>query len=584
MNPLTLLSLASAAVPAGATGSRIALTLVALMALLGAGGPLLAAGPVTRPPQLTAGQPDQTPPQARTAATATANADAGRLPAAVVAALGRAQLPVESLTVWVAELGPPPAAPPRLAHRAGQPVNPASLMKLYTTGAALELLGPAWTWATPVLATGPAEGGVLQGDLVIQGRGDPTLAIERLWLLLRQVQQRGVREVRGDILLDSSAFVLLERDPADFDGERHRPYNVQPDALLLNLKAVTLGFLPDPARGVARIRTDVPLAGVQIDTSVPLAPGDCGDWRGALKADLSDPASLRLAGTFPAACGEKSWPIAYAQPASYNTRLVDAVWRELGGRIGGRVRPGATPLGALPLFEVASPPLAAVVRDINKFSNNVMAQQLFLTLGLQAGRLPASVPLPNPAAPPASPSPSPSPSPSASGSVSASTAHAVPGGAAPALTPLTPAGADTAQAARQQVESLVRERTACPADELRIDNGSGLSRESRSSARCLGAWLQALWASPVMPELMSSLPVSGLDGTANRPGRAWGASLGRAHLKTGSLRDAMGLAGYVLGVSGRRYAFVAIVNHPNAGAARPALDALVNWTADDEAR
>jgi len=468
-------------------------------------------------------------------------AGAQPLPPAVRAALDEARLPPEALVAWVTELGPAPAAP-RLAHRAEQPVNPASLMKLYTTGAALELLGPAWSWRTPVLATGPVEDGTLRGDLVLQGRGDPTLSVERLWLLLRQLRQRGITEVRGDIVLDTSAFTLAASDPGDFDGERHRPYNVQPEALLLNLKSITLGFVPEPARGIARVSADVPLAGVRVDASVPLADGGCGDWRAALQATLEDPARLHFAGRYPAACGERSWPIAYAEPESYNARLLEGLWRELGGRLGGRVRGGATPPGAALLFEAASPPLASVVREINKFSNNVMAEQLFLTLALETPARPA------------------------------------PGCCRRDETP-----PDTAQAARVLLQALVRERAGCAEGELAIDNGSGLSRVSRSSARCLGAWLQTLWSSPAMPELMSSLPVSGVDGTARHPGRGWGAALGRAHLKTGSLRDAMGLAGYVLGVSGRRWAFVAIVNHPNADAARPVLDALVHWTAEDRA-
>ncbi len=473
------------------------------------------------------------------AALCAASARADELPPAVRTALQRAQLPPEALVAWVAEVGTTTVAP-RLAHRAREPVNPASLMKLYSTGAALELLGPAWTWGTPVLATGPIEAGVLRGDLVIQGRGDPTLAIERVWLLLRQLQQRGVQEVRGDIVLDGSAFAAPERQPADFDGEPFRPYNVQPDALLLNLKSLTVAFLPDAARGVARVASDVALAGVQIDTAVPLAIGDCGDWRGALQPDFSDPLRLRFTGSYPTACGEKNWPLAYADPARYNARLIEAAWGELGGRLGGRVRSGMAPRGAQPLFEFASPPLAAVVRDINKFSNNVMAQQLFLTLGLQVA----------PAAPPSD------------------TAAAV---AAPG----------SAEAARALLRVQVRERSGCSEPEVVVDNGSGLSRRSRSSARCLGLWLQALWAGPTMPELVSSLPVGGVDGTARRIGRGWGPALGRTHLKTGSLRDASGLAGYVLGVSGRRYAFVAILNHPNAGAGRPVLDALVQWAAED---
>ncbi len=467
-------------------------------------------------------------------ATALAAA-ANELPAPVQAAMKRAQLPAEALVVQVVEVGAAGTPAPRLSHRAQQPVNPASLMKLYTTGAALELLGPAWAWATPVLTTGATVDGVLLGDLVIQGRGDPTLVIERLWLLLRQVQARGIREIRGDIVLDGSAFPPPNGEPGDFDGERYRPYNVQPDALLLNLKSITLTFTPDVARGIARVSSDVGLAGVQIDAAVPLASGDCGDWRGALKPDFTDPLRLRLTGLYAAGCGEKAWPIAYAEPRQYNARLVEAVWGDLGGKLMGRVRDGAVPAGAQPLFEAASPPLASVIRDINKFSNNVMAQQLFLTLGLAV---------------------------------------------APANRPAS-APTGTAESAREVVRGQVRSRAGCSDAEFSIDNGSGLSRQSRSSARCMAAWLQALWSSPVMPELVSSLPLTGIDGTARRPGRLWGAALGRAHLKTGSLRDAMGLAGYVLGQSGRRYALVAIVNHPNAGAARPVLDALVQWAAED---
>jgi D-alanyl-D-alanine carboxypeptidase/D-alanyl-D-alanine-endopeptidase (penicillin-binding protein 4) len=523
------------------------------------------------------------------------------LPASVQAALAAARLPPDALVAWIAEVGPQGLYAPRLAWRAQQPVNPASLMKLFSTGAALELLGPAWTWTTPVLASGPIDArGVLLGDLVIQGSGDPTLMIERVWLLLRQLQQRGVREVRGDIVLDGSAFTYMARNPASFDGEPLRPYNVQPDALLLNLKSITLGFVPDVPRGVARITTDVPLSGVRVDADVTLGSGDCGDWRRALKADFSNPARLRFAGRYPVACGDKTWPIAYADPASYNARLVEALWREIGGRLGGRVREGVAPPDAALLFEFASPPLAAVVRDINKYSNNVMAQQLFLSLGLNAAaiHLPVAPPAPGAAsglvATPATPASASVEVPAAPFRVAATnpSPEAVPGasllpepGIAPVLVPAVPPApatpADTTEAARAVLRQHVRERTACTEPEVVIDNGSGLSRDSRSSARCLGAWLQALWTSPLMPELTSSLPLPGVDGTARRPGRAWGAALGRAHLKTGSLRDSAGLAGYVIGASGRRYAFVAILNHPQANAGRPVLDALIDWTAQE---
>ena len=454
------------------------------------------------------------------------------LPAPVRQALRQAQIPETALVVRVEPLGATRSTTPRLSWRAEEPVNPASLMKLYTTGAALDLLGPAWAWTTPVFTTGTLDAGVLQGDLVIAGRGDPSLTLERVWLLLRQIRSRGVREVRGDIVLDASAFAPAEGDPGDFDGERLRPYNARPQALLMNFGAVIFSFVPDPARGVARVTAEPPLPGAPHDVTLPLTAGDCGDWRGALKLDTSEPGRLRFGGRFPTACGDKSWPLAYPDAPAYNARLVELMWREVGGTLAGRVRDGATPPGALALTEFASPPLAAVVRDINKFSNNVMAQQLFLSLAL----------------------------------------------AAPGATP--PA---TAAAARTLLQAHVRERTGCEPPALAIDNGSGLSRQSRSSAACLSAWLQAMAASPIWAELESSLPLTGIDGTTRRPGRDWGAALGRAHLKTGSLRDTVGLAGSVLAVSGQRYMLVAVINHANASAGRPVLDALVQWTANDTA-
>ena len=453
-------------------------------------------------------------------------AAARELPPEVEAALERAKVPASALVAVVQEVDAPR---PRLAWQPQQPVNPASLMKLFTTFAALEMLGPGWRWTTPVWLDGNLRGnprdGVLDGNLVIKGSGDPTLVMERQWLLLRRVQQLGVRDIRGDIVLDRTSFTLPEHDPAGFDAEPLRPHNVGPDALLLNFKSITLAFTPDPGRGIALVASDPPLAGWRVDASVPLTSGPCDDWRAALKADFTDPARLRLAGAYPVLCGEKQWPLAHPDPRGYSARALEALWREIGGSLTGSVRDGVAP-ASKPSFEVSSPALAEVVRDINKFSNNVMAQQLFLSLAL-AQR-----------------------------------------------------GSATPQAAREVLREWIELRLGpAAAAAVVIDNGSGLSRESRASAQTLARLLSVAWASPVMPELMASLPVGGVDGTLRRARM----QLGRAHLKTGSLRDVAGIAGYVLSTSGRRYVVVAVINHPNANAARPALEALTQWAASDPA-
>jgi D-alanyl-D-alanine carboxypeptidase/D-alanyl-D-alanine-endopeptidase (penicillin-binding protein 4) len=363
---------------------------------------------------------------------------------------------------------------------------------------------------------GPVRNGVLQGNLVIKGQGDPKLVIERLWLLLRRVQSLGVRSIAGDIVLDRSAFVLPAIDAAAFDGEPLRPYNAAPEALLVNYKTVVVTITPEASQ--ARIRVEPTLAGVQWPASVPLATGECGAWPTALRADFANPAQVRFAGSFPAACGEKTWNIAFPDANGYAPRAVAALWREMGGELTGQVRDGRAQVNGKPAFEFASPPLAEVIRDINKYSNNVMAQQVFLTLSLQQR------------------------------------------------------GTGTYEGSREILRTWWRQRVG--GEPPFTENGSGLSRVESFSARQLGQLLQSAWVSPLMPDLAASMPALGLDGTLRRAQQ----NIGLAHLKTGSLNEVSGVAGYVHGANGRRYVLVAIANHARASAIRPAVQALVEWT------
>ena len=464
------------------------------------------------------------------------------LPPEVTAALARAQVPLDAVSLLVVDVEG--KSPPRLSHRAQVPVSPASVMKLVTTYAALDLLGPAYSWRTPVYVDGPIRDGTLHGNLFIKGQGDPKLVVERLWLLLRRVQGLGIERIAGDIVLDRSAFEALELDPASFDGEPLRPYNAAPDALLLNFKSVLMTFVPDRAAHTATVQFEPPLMGVQMQKSVPLSGaenGTCGDYHSALKADFSDPARIRFEGSYPVSCAEKVWPFAYADPPSYNQRAVAGMWREVGGKLTGTVRDGRVPdsIGARakpalePRFEMNSPPLAELIRDINKYSNNVMAQQVFLTLSLPRRD------------------------------------HQ--GNAGPAEAPAS------RQASREVLRHWWKEHIGGD-DAPFIENGSGLSRNERISAQALARLLQKAYRSALMPELMSSLPINGIDGTLKRSPAMLA---GSAHLKTGSLRDVAAVAGYVDGASGKRYCLVAIVNHTNALAARPAFDALLDWAAKD---
>ena len=468
------------------------------------------------------------------------------LPPEVDAALARAKIPRDAVSVLVIDAERDSKAPARINHRSTVAMNPASVMKLVTTYAALDLLGPAYSWSTPVYVDGPVRDGTLNGNVYIKGQGDPKLVLERVWLLLRRLQGIGVKSIAGDIVLDRSAFEIPEADPASFDGEPLRPYNAAPDALLINYKAVVMTFTPDRGSNTAQVQFDPPLYGVQMQNTVPLSTSDCGDYRGALKADFSDAGRIRFAGTYAANCGEKVWPIAYADPKSYGTRAVQGMWLDMGGKLSGGARFGTLPAAlqnAKPAFESTSGPLAEVIRDINKYSNNVMAQQLFLTLG-------RAIPL----------------------AAFNAGSEALPGE--------LPGGAGSFAASRAVVQRWWKERIS--ADDVPVlDNGSGLSRQERISTQGLGRLLQTAYRSPYMSELMSSLPITGVDGTLKR---FKSKAAGSAHLKTGTLSNAIARAGFVDGASGKRYVLAAIINHPNANteAARTAMETLVDWAVKDE--
>jgi serine-type D-Ala-D-Ala carboxypeptidase/endopeptidase (penicillin-binding protein 4) len=417
----------------------------------------------------------------------------------------------------------------RLSHRGDVSLNPASVMKLVTTYAALHTLGPQFTWKNRVYVDGLiVRGGVLEGNLILRGSGDPKLVLERIQDLFAQVQAKGVREVRGDIILDRSVFQVPDKNPADFDDEPLRPYNAAPDGMLVNFKSLIFTFTPDEAGKRVLIKSEPPIAGVAIPTELPMGGGGCASWKANLKADFYTPSKIDFAGRYPANCGEKIWSVAYSEPRAYAGRVIDAMWRASGGTLTGTVREDAVPRGARPLLSADSLTLSEIIADVNKFSNNVMAQQVFLTLSAQKGRA-------------------------------------------------------SFEASKKQL--AVWWQKNLPGFTLPVmENGSGLSRKERSSALALTGLLQHAAASPHAAVFANSLSIAGVDGTVTRmrERNPLSEALGNAQLKTGTLNNVAALAGYATGRSGQRYSIVAIINHPNANAARPALDKLVEWTVKED--
>jgi serine-type D-Ala-D-Ala carboxypeptidase/endopeptidase (penicillin-binding protein 4) len=410
---------------------------------------------------------------------------------------------------------------PLLSLNPQQPLNPASVMKLYTTYGALELLGAPYTWKTQILTSARQQGGTLQGDVVIKGSGDPSLKLQDVWRLLRELRLAGVKHIVGDWVLDRHVFAEEPIDTPPFDGEGTRPYNVQPDGLLMSLNATRLIFKPNEA--VWQVSVDpLPLGWVVQGNVAMVANAVCGDWRSRLVLSFKsigngNGGTVQLGGSIPKSCGSQELYRAIAPAQAYGAGLIKTLWAELGGTHAGGFKSGDAAADATVFAQVESEPLSTIIRDINKRSNNVMARMLYLNL------------------------------------------------------------ARAPQAHRALAEQRLRAwlgSVGLNDASLIFDNGSGLSRDERASAMALLKLLQFAYAGPLMPEFMSSLAVVAQDGTVVK---RMGAAAGSAHLKTGTLKDSAALAGYVLGVSGKRYAFAGIVNHTNTGAAREVLDKLVLW-------
>ncbi|THG83603.1 D-alanyl-D-alanine carboxypeptidase/D-alanyl-D-alanine-endopeptidase [Pseudomonas sp. A-1] len=448
-------------------------------------------------------------------------ASASSLPPRVEQALRASKLSSDALSVALIPLDGP-GTPSYL--NADRPVNPASTMKLVTTYAALELLGPTHQWKTAFYTDGPLRNGVLQGNLYLKGGGDPKLTMERLWLLLRDLRHAGVQQVQGDLVLERNHFRTDGQTPFDDDGgDRTKPYLVEPDALMVNLKTLRL-IVRGEARGAA-VQAEPPIPYIRIDNRVKVtAPATCPGWPQVtynFQPQADGSLEVIAAGQIPEGCSGQRYLSLLDHPA-FTGGTVRALWSELGGSISGQDRLGATPGNARLLAQAWSPDVVEIIRDINKYSNNTMARQLFLSIGAR---------------------------------------HRLPGDAN-----------DAAAAYRAIDQWLTRKGIRAP--NLVLENGSGLSRRERISAREMAAMLHAAWKSPYAAEFISSMPLAAMDGTLRKRMRNTPLA-GNAHLKTGTLNNVRALAGYSRDAQGHTWAAVVILNHPRPWGASAILDQVL---------
>ena len=447
-------------------------------------------------------------------ATAIAATVSSGIPAAIAQLMAAQRLPSSALSFVIVEADTGRVV---MSHNPDTPRSPASTIKTVTTFAALDMLGPAFVWRTRAW--------LHDGDLYLQGGGDPYITLERWWSFVQSLRSQGLNSIAGDIVIDNSAFSLPKEDPGAFDGRPNRSYNVVPDALMVNFQSIDFSLAANAETHRVDIVASPAPVNLEVDNHIRYAPGRCSGPTARVDFQVASPQWDRVifAGTLSPHCAQQTFARVLLQPATYAFGTFIELWRQSGGQFEGKLRIESTPADAKLLYTFDSLSLAEIVRLTNKHSNNLMARHLLLTLGRERYGDPA-----------------------------------------------------TLEKGASAIADWSRER-GFDLSGVDIDNGSGLSRGTHITALQMAKILGAAYHSAFAPEYLASFPLAGMDGTLRS--RMKNSPAGAVRLKTGHLDAVSGVAGYVTTPTGKTFVLVSLVNNVRAdfGAAEPVHAALAAW-------
>ena len=469
------------------------------------------------------------------------------VPQNVMRSLERNQIPKDAVSISVIEIEPvrqgKNTSKNILDWRAEELMNPASTMKLLTTLAGLDILGPQYRWRTNLYTDGLIRQGTLKGNLYLQGTGDPKLIPEELSKLMKSLQALGVQKIDGNLFFDRSAYAPSVMEHNTIDGESLRSYNVPPDPLLYSFRTLSFQLGKSRTADFIDISYSPALSQLKIDNQMQLVDRPCDNWKSNIRFNL-DPevpsktdklVLAQFSGAFPSSCRDVNYNVVALDANTFLTQGFAAAWELAGGTWAKAPtgKDGVVPLAAKLLLQFEGINLANDVQDINKYSNNVMARQLLLTLALEKMGKPA-----------------------------------------------TPANGDLV------IQSWLKQNSM-EFSGLVIENGSGLSRNESISAGQMNQLLLTARNLSVGDIFYNSLPIAGTDGTMrNRLMTQLRKFLHlkkkpEARIKTGSLADVRAISGYVISKSGKMYAVSSFINHPNAWRGLEAHDQLLSWLLED---
>ncbi len=443
------------------------------------------------------------------------------LPKALQTAIAESKIPLDEISLWVAPVNSGNAV---VEWQAQRPRTPASTMKVITTGAGLALLGAQYRWQTRFYLDGELGGdGVLHGNLIIKGEGNPYLVQEDMAAMVAELRRRGLSRIEGKIILDSSYFLSSREHPAAFDGHGLEPYNAIPHALSINFRTIDLFFKPEKSR--VNVGVELPLARTRIDNSMRLNSAKRCRGKGFAPRIEVDYAQdiITVSGQMSKKCPQKRLTKVLTGAGDLFFSHFKKAWIKAGGRLSGSWVYGTVPDSSALFYVFYSQPLSEQIAAMNKKSNNLMTRQLFLTIGAEITQPPA-----------------------------------------------------TLQKSRAVIMNFLNEK-GINTGKLFIDNGSGLSRTSRISAEQLGRFLLYVYRDKrIRDDFMRSLSIAGVDGTLRK--RMKNTPLaGNARGKTGTLKRAKSLAGYLTAEDGNVYVYVMLFEGKRARSGRALMDGILLW-------
>jgi D-alanyl-D-alanine carboxypeptidase/D-alanyl-D-alanine-endopeptidase (penicillin-binding protein 4) len=412
------------------------------------------------------------------------------------------------------------------AHQAGDMMQPASTMKLYSTAAALDRFGPEHVFSTDVLRDAPrdsasASSGVVNGNLYLRGDGDPSMS-SRFWkdpdypmtTLARSVAAAGVKQVKGDLVYDASAF----DDQKIPDGWKTKylgaAYAARVSALSLNENVVWVAVRPEG--GSARVALEPASAAIPLTNNVRVVRGSGGRIVARQSGD-----GIVVSGTVGSNSGPVRYSLVVPDPALFTAGALQAALKDAGVTVEGTIKPGKTPGSAVKVAAFTSPPLSQIISEMNRESINVVAELLFR----DAARASA------------------------------------------------PGGMSSADAGLANLREFLSRKVGADPATINVSDGSGLSTLDSLTPRNMIHLLSYAHRGPWSSAFHGSLPVAGESELLRRRMRSTPAQ-GNLHAKTGTTDTVIGLGGYVTAKNGEIMAFSFIYNGNDRWNAKSTMDAM----------